>query len=286
MTDHLISAVPVPFTADGALDESAFEKVLATLEPHVDAVLVAGTTGEFPALDDDERVGAFRTAVAVLGAPRVIAHVGHASSRQVLRVSAAARELGVDRLALLNPYYLPTDDAGTVAFFAALSAEHADADLYGYFFPERTGAVVPVDVVAQVLALPGMAGMKLSGGASTLLAEHLAVARPGQSVWSGDDATFGKVLAAGGTGVVSGVSALFPQTFGALRRALVEGDATEAERLQAVVERVVGLTGPSVARLKTGLSLRTGSPWAARMAQPAVGPELRDEIAAAVAEHA
>lgn len=286
MTDHLISAVPVPFTPDGAIDDAAFTSVLSTLDPHVDAVLVAGTTGEFPALDDDERLGAFRAATSVLGAARVIAHVGHSSSRQVLRLAAATRELGVDRLALLSPYYLPTDDTGTVEFFAALSREHSDAELYGYFFPERTGATVPVGVVADVLALPGMAGMKLSGGASLRLEEHLAVRRPGQAAWSGDDATFGRVLAAGGTGVVSGVSSLFPATFGALRTALVDRDAAEADRLQGVVERLVPLVGPSVARLKTGLALRTGSPWAARMALPAVPAELREAIASAVADHA
>ncbi|WP_298993094.1 dihydrodipicolinate synthase family protein [uncultured Pseudokineococcus sp.] len=285
MTDHLVSAVPVPFTPDGALDGDAYTGVLRDLEPHVDAVLVAGTTGEFPALDDDERLEVFRVAVDVLGAPRVIAHVGHGSSHQVLRLAAATRDLGVDRLALLSPYYLPTDDAGTVDFFAALSKEQGDAELYGYFFPERTGAVVPVDVVGEVLALPGLAGMKLSGGASAQLHEHLAVRRPGQAVWSGDDATFGRVLAAGGTGVVSGVSSLFPATFGALRTALVTGDTAEADRLQAVVERLVGLVGPSVARLKTGLALRTGAPWAARMAQPAVPADLRADIAGAVAEH-
>ena len=285
MTDHLISAVPVPFTPDGSLDDAAFTSVLSALDPYVDAVLVAGTTGEFPALDDDERLSAFRSAAAVLGAQRVIAHVGHASSHQVLRLAAATRELGVDRVALLSPYYLPTDDTGTVEFFAALSREHADGELYGYFFPERTGAVVPVSVVADVLALPGMAGMKLSGGASAQLQEHLAVRRPGQAVWSGDDATFGRVLAAGGTGVVSGVSSLFPATFGALRTALVGGDSAEADRLQGVVEHLVALVGPSIARLKTGLALRTGSPWAVRMAQPAVPADLREAIATAVSDH-
>lgn len=49
MTDRLISAVPVPFTRKGEVDRPALEWTLAGLVSHVDGVLMAGTTGEFPA---------------------------------------------------------------------------------------------------------------------------------------------------------------------------------------------------------------------------------------------
>lgn len=285
MTDRLISAVPVPFTTDGSLDLPTLEATYASLEPHVDSVLVAGTTGEFPALDDDERLAAFEAAVSVFGAPRVIAHVGHASSHQLLRLADRTRALGVDRLAALSPYYLPSDDAGVLAFYAALSEAHGDAEIYPYLFPERTGADVSPEVLGEVMRLPGMSGVKLSGTAAARLTEYLAVTQSGQAVWSGDDATFGAVLQAGGHGVVSGCSSVFPATFAALGTALAAGDEAEIARRQESVVEVVGLVGPSITRLKVGLAARDGAPWASRMSLPGVDADLRDRILQAVAVH-
>lgn len=285
MSAQIISAVPVPFTEDSTLDLPQFERALRAIDEHVDGVLIAGTTGEFPALDDDERVELFRVAAEVLGAGRVVAHLGHASTRQVLRLAAATSALGISRFALLSPYYLPTDDDGVVAFFRSLTEAFPQAQVYAYLFPERTGMDVPVDVLRRVLALPGMVGVKLSGGAAARLTEYATALREGQELYSGDDATLPQVLVQGGTGVVSGVSSAFPETFSTLARALDAGDDEAAQRAQAAVQEVVHLTGPTVTRLKVAMAARTGAPWASRMALPAVDANLRGQIEAAVAQH-
>jgi 4-hydroxy-tetrahydrodipicolinate synthase len=285
MTGQIISAVPTPFRPSGDLDMPAFEDVLRSLEGHVDGVLVAGTTGEFPALEDEERVELFRCAADVLGAQRVIAHLGHASSRQVLGLAEAAMPLGITRFALLTPYYLPTDDDGVVAFFRELTGAALGMRVYAYLFPDRTGIDVPVEVLGRIMQLPGMAGVKLSGGAATRLPEYAPTLRDGQELYSGNDATLPWVLAQGGTGVVSGVSAAFPQTFASLGRALGNGHRSAGEELQATAERLVALTGSTVARLKAALAARSGAPWASRMSQPRVDTVLRAAIEEAVAQH-
>lgn len=285
MTAQIISAVPVPFTTDGGLDLPEFEAALRAIDAHVDGVLIAGTTGEFPALDDSERVELFRQAAAVLGSERVIAHLGHGSTRQVLRLAEATAAEGITRFALLSPYYLPTDDDGVVAFYRALTEAYPHASVYAYLFPERTGMDVSVDVLRRILELPGMVGVKLSGGATTRLSEYAAVLPEGQELYSGDDSTLPFVLAEGGTGIVSGVSSAFPETFSALVRALETGDADAIERAQAAAVCVVGLAGPTITRLKAALAARSGAAWASRMALPVVDAELHSQIAAAVAQH-
>ncbi len=284
MTARIISAVPTPFTPTGDLDLAAYDAALAAIAPHVGGALVAGTTGEFPALDDDERVELFRRSVDMLGTERVIAHLGHGSSRQVLRLADAVAALGIRRLTLLSPYYLPTDDDGVVTFFRSLTEAHPQAEVYAYLFPERTGMVVQPEVFARVMALSGMVGAKLSGGAAARLPEYAAVLGEGQELYSGDDATLPAVLAAGGTGVVSGVSSAFPETFAALARALDAGDPA-ADGLQRVVQEIVPLVGPTVPRLKAAMAARDGAAWASRMALPAVDDATRAAIGDAVAAH-
>lgn len=282
MKPQVISALPVPFTTDGEVDLAAYEEMLQRIEPHVAGALVAGTTAEFPALEDEERVDLFRRAVQQLGADRVIAHVGHGSGRQVLRVADRAAELGITRMALLTPYYLPTDDDGVVAFFETLTTAHPEAEVYAYLFPERTGMAIGADVLSRVMRLPGMRGVKLSGGAAAELTTLHRALQDGQEIYSGDDSTLPFVMAQGGHGVVSGVSSAFPETFAALTSALESGDQTAIDRAQQAARAVVALTGPTVTRLKVAQHARTGFPWASRMALPAVAPELHRQIVEAV----
>src|SRR5699024_1816116 len=147
MTAQIITACPVPFTESGEVDASAYTAAMEAIHPHVHGALIAGTTGEFPALEDDERIELFRLAVQVLGPKRVVAHLGHGSTRQVLRLAERTEALGITRFALLTPYYLPTDDVGVVAFFEALTSRYPNASIYPYLFPERTGMDIPVPVL-------------------------------------------------------------------------------------------------------------------------------------------
>jgi hypothetical protein len=141
----------------------------------------------------------------------------------VLRLAEAAAPLGITRFALLTPYYLPTDDEGVLTWFRTVTEALPGARGYAYLFPERTGLDVAPDVLRRIMALPGMAGVKLSGGAAARLDEYAPCLSEGQELYSGDDATLPWVLEKGGAGVVSGVSAAFPQPFAALARALDAG---------------------------------------------------------------
>jgi 4-hydroxy-tetrahydrodipicolinate synthase len=284
MPTQIVSAVPVPFTEEGAVDIAEYEATLRSVDEHVHGVLVAGTTGEFPALDDDERVELFRRAADVLGKERVIAHLGHASTRQVLRLADATAATGITRFALLTPYYLPADDDGVRAFFGSLTEAHPEASVYAYVFPERTGMDISVDLLRDVMKLPGMVGVKLSGDAAERLPEYAEALHDGQELYSGDDGSLPFVRDHGGAGIVSGVSSAFPATLAGLARALDEGDADGARAVQENVRRLVGLVGPTIPRLKVALAARTGAEWACRMPLPAVSARLREEIGQAVAE--
>lgn len=285
MTARVIAAIPVPFTENGDLDLPEYEKTLLRMNDHVHGALIAGTTGEFPALDDDERLQLFRNAAQILGPDRVIAHLGQPSLRQVLRLADHTAEAGISRFALLSPYYLPSDDDGVVAFFRGLTESHRDAEVYAYLFPERTGMDVTVDTLRRVMALPGMRGAKLSGSAAAQLPAYGAALRADQELFSGDDSALPWVMAHGGTGVVSGVSSAFPELFSTLVTALDTGDPATIDAAQAAVTDVVGLTGPTIPRLKLALAARTGAPWAHRMALPAVDDRTATAIRAAVAQY-
>ena len=279
MTAQIVSALPIPFNGDGAIDWDAFDALLTRVSPHVHAALVAGTTGEFPALDDDERQEAFYRACRVLGAPRVIAHIGHASLHQVVRVGRAAAALGITRMATLTPYYLPADDDAVIEFYRGVTNALPGIDHYVYLFPERTGIVVSPAAFHEIMALPGVRGAKLSGAATDLLVQYIAELQPGQELYSGDDSTLPTVLREGGTGVVSGVSAAYPETFARLAAALDDDvDGADAASLQTTVQTLVALTGPSIIRLKAAVSGNVPGGWDSRMSMASIDPTLHGEL--------
>ena len=127
----LLCAVPVPFENCGDLDVKGQETLLRHLKGlGVPRVLVSGTTGEFTALDDDERAAVLSAALTVFGADAVYAHVGAAAARQAERLTAQAVALGARRLAAITPFYLPADPAALMDYYRRLAAVAGDARIY------------------------------------------------------------------------------------------------------------------------------------------------------------
>lgn len=279
--ERVVAAIPTPFDEDLTLDRQAFIDLLLELEPEVDSVLVAGTTGEFLALEDDERLALVADALAVFGPTRTIAHVGAASSRQVHRLLDATAAVGVQRLALLTPYYVPLDQAALLAWYVSAAQQLDGRVLYAYLFPERTGVTVQPVTIAEILGLEGVGGLKASGAAAQRLDDWVALSRPGQSVWSGDDGDLAGVLGHGATGIVSGTAAAFPQMFGRLRRSVIADEAIPPE-LGARVDEAVAAAGASLDLLHTALARRTGSAWTSRLPGSIATPTQLERLGALI----
>ena len=79
----VVAAMPTPFDDEEELDLPA----VAVLAKHLvgagcNALFVGGTTGEFPALTNEERVQLIESSAEAVGPERIMAHVGSASAGQ------------------------------------------------------------------------------------------------------------------------------------------------------------------------------------------------------------
>jgi 4-hydroxy-tetrahydrodipicolinate synthase len=272
----VLSAVPTLFGAEGELDPGANRALYGLVNGLVDGLFVAGTTGEFPALEDAERLSLFELALAEAGPDRVIAHIGAPDARHAARLARAAVALGATRIAAITPYYLPARPDELAGHYRRIRDAVPGPELYAYIFPERTGLNVPPPLFAEVAGLAGLAGAKVSGSASAELAGYVAAA-PGLRIFSGNDASPWDSMRTGAAGVISGRSSAYPEVFAALQH-----DEAEQERL----DRVVAL-GASIGRLKHALQARgLASSPAARMTVDPPDPGLAVAIAAEVAASA
>ena len=270
-------AVPTLFGSDGEVDLDANLALYKHVAGLLDGLFVAGTTGEFPALDDTERLSLIELALAAAGPDRVIAHVGTPDARHAARLARSAAALGATRLAAITPFYLPARPDELAAHFAQVRDAASDLQLYAYIFPERTGLRVPPELFAAAAAAAELDGAKLSGSAAADLAGYVAAA-PGLRMFSGDDSNPAATMRAGGAGVISGRSSAYPEVYAALK----SDDPEAAARGQLAVDRIVAL-GASIGRLKYALQLRGLGGTTARMTVDPPDTALSEAIAAEVA---
>ncbi|MGA3323969.1 MAG: dihydrodipicolinate synthase family protein [Terriglobia bacterium] len=90
------------------LDEESTARHWDWLITHqkADGLVIAGTSGEFIALTDEERIRAFRLAPSVVrGRVPVIFGSGHYSTKLTIKLSEEAQKCGADALIVILPYY-------------------------------------------------------------------------------------------------------------------------------------------------------------------------------------
>jgi 4-hydroxy-tetrahydrodipicolinate synthase len=252
---EIIVAAPIAFDRDGALHldstRTVFRRIAAS---GVDGALIAGTTGEFVALSEEERGQILQVGVEEFSGLRCIAHVGAASAYEIRRLIQQARDLGITEIATLTPYYLPANDVEMINFFTEVADAADGLSLYLYLFTARTANRVSPELLTRLAQLPNVAGAKVSGeDVSTITAYRAAV--PDEFViYTGNDRDLGRIVEAGGQGVVSGVASAIPQPFVSMARLVSEGgDAARIAELQEVIDRGAALIGATIARTKAAL---------------------------------
>ena len=151
----IFAAVPTLFGPGGELDLDANRALHKFVAGLVDGLFVAGTTGEFPALEDAERLSLIELALAEAGSDRVIAHIGAPDARHAGRLAQAAVALGATRIAAITPYFLLARPDELIAHYRAIRDAASGPEFYAYIFPERTGLPVSPTLFARVAEAAG-----------------------------------------------------------------------------------------------------------------------------------
>jgi 4-hydroxy-tetrahydrodipicolinate synthase len=248
----------VPFETNGDLDVEGQKTLLRHLKvTGIGGVFISGTTGEFTALDDDERAVVLSAALEVYGADAVYVHVGAAAARQAERLTAQAITVGAQRLAAITPFYLPAGPTALIDYYRRLDAVAGDARMYVYLYTARTGNTVTPDQLAELATIPSVVGAKISGEPTSRVLQYVRAVPDDFEVYSGNDIEFGDFVRAGGTGAVSGVSSVFPRPFLELADALKRSDDQAATGAQDRIDQAVeAVGGADIALLKAALALQ------------------------------
>lgn len=226
------TALVTPFLG-GKINYPMMEQLLRRqIEAGIQAVVIAGTTGESPTLSDNEKVTLFHRCKAFAGDKcLIIAGTGSNSTDHAVELSIAAEEAGADALLVVTPYYNKATADGLYAHF--LSIAHAvSIPIILYNVPSRTGVDIPVSVYKRLSRVPNIVGVKEASSDITKISRIRLACGPDFSIWSGNDDQIVPVIASGGSGVISVLSNLYPEETEALCHSALSGDFETAAELQ------------------------------------------------------
>jgi 4-hydroxy-tetrahydrodipicolinate synthase len=220
-----------PFDEAGAVDHQRARALARHLaEQGSDTLVVAGTTGESPTLDDQEKLALFKTVIDAVGEKqtRVVAGTGTYDTSHSVELTRRAAELGADGVLAVTPYYNKPSQGGLIAHFTAIADVGLPVMLYN--IPGRTSRIIEVDTLVELASHPHIvavmdAVMDLEFTSSTI---NLL---PSFAVYSGQDSLTLPMMSVGAVGVVSVVAHLAGPTVKAMLKAAVADDYEEARRL-------------------------------------------------------
>src|SRR5665213_1866393 len=156
MLGRVITAIVTPFRSDGAVDFDAFQRLAEHLVDNgSDGIVVAGTTGESPTLEDGERLDLIRAGVEAVGdRATVIAGTGTYSTAHSVHLTAQAHELGAHAFLIVTPYYNKPPPRGVVAHFEAVAGA-TDRPVIVYNIPSRVVINIEPETMTRLAEIDG-----------------------------------------------------------------------------------------------------------------------------------
>lgn len=250
-------ALVTPFRSD-AIDERALASLI---ELHItsgtSAIVPCGTTGESATLSHEEHDRVIELTVqAARGRIPVIAGTGSNNTREAIRLTKHAKEVGADAALLISPYYNKPTQRGLYLHFQAV-AEAVNLPLVLYNIPSRTAVNIEPETFAQLAEIPNIVGVKESSGNLEQMSRVLQLTKGKFTLLSGDDALTLPVLAIGGTGVISVAANLVPRDMADMVEAFQAGRHEDAiqrhQRLLPLVKALFLETNPIPAKTAMGM---------------------------------
>jgi 4-hydroxy-tetrahydrodipicolinate synthase len=245
-----------PFDDSGQVDhQRAWDLARHLAEQGSDCLVVAGTTGESPTLDDGEKVALFKTVIDAVAAKKtkVVAGTGTYDTAHSVMLTERAAELGADGVLAVTPYYNKPSQAGLIAHFNAIADVGVPVMLYN--IPGRTSRLIEIETLVRLASHPSIVAVKDAVGDLDFTSATVNQA-PGFPVYSGDDSRTLPMMAVGAVGVVSVISHLAGPTVKAMLKAAAAGDYDEARRLHHLLLPLqqACFSEPSPAPVKGALS--------------------------------
>jgi len=271
----VVTAMVTVFDEDLEVDLSANARLARHLvDRGTEGLVVAGTTGESPTLDDREKVALLEAVLGEVGDDvPVVLGTGSNDTRHTVSLTAAAKDAGASGALVVTPYYNKPNPAGIRAHYEAVCEASPDFPIILYNIPARVVLNLSPEFLAELGRIPGIVAVKQANDDQIEPIEGL-------DLLAGNDTGFLRVLQADGVGGVLVASHVIGEQMGRVRDLLEGGNGEEAEALNRRLEPAYRAMSVTVNPIPVKAALDMAGICSGRVRLPLVEatPEERAEI--------
>ena len=206
------TALVTPFTDTGVNYDELKKLIDFQIMQGADAIIICGTTGESSTMSLDEKKQVIKFTVEnVHNRIPIIAGTGGNNTKEVILLSQYAKNVGVNGILIVTPYYNKTTQNGLIEHYSKIAESVSPLPIILYNVPSRTGLNIEPDTCYALSKIPNIVGIKEASGNISQVAKIANLCGNELYIYSGNDDQTLPILSLGGIGVVSVLSNIAPK---------------------------------------------------------------------------
>ena len=230
----IIPPILTPMNEDESLNlQELRNQVDRLLAGGVHGLFAFGTNGEGYILSENEKYEVLEAMIdQVKGRVPVYAGTGCISTRDTIRQSVQAEQMGADVLSIITPSFGAASQKELYDHYVAV-AKHVNIPIILYNIPPRTGnRLLPETVRDLIRDVDVIVGAKDSSGDIENLKAYIRLTREldkDAAILAGNDGAILTCLREGGSGGIAGRANIWPRTLASIYDKFVAGDLEGAQ---------------------------------------------------------
>ncbi|MFT5916485.1 MAG: 4-hydroxy-tetrahydrodipicolinate synthase [Bacteroidia bacterium] len=224
-------ALVTPFDSDGKVDFVGLEKLLEHVSPHLDYLVVNGTTAESPTLSASERIAILEFVQQNNPSKLpIVFGMGANNTQALISEIQQANFDGIDAILSVSPYYSKPTQEGIFQHYKVV-ADTSPVPIILYNVPPRTGSKMDAETTIRLSNHQNIVAIKEASGDLVQCATIRKQAPKDFLLISGDDLLTIPLVSLGGSGVISVIANAFPEQFASYVNHTLNGDFAKANEL-------------------------------------------------------
>ena len=223
-------ALVTPFNADGTIDFDGLTRLVELqISGGTDFLVVQGTTGESPVLNQEEKMQVLQHVMDInqRQLPVVYGLGGNNTAEVCDKIKLLPN--GVDGLLSVSPYYNKPLQAGIISHYKAI-ARCTELPIILYNVPGRTSSNVSAATTLELAKIRNIVAMKEASGDFDQIMEILKNKPKDFTVLSGDDAITMPLISMGVGGVISVIANALPERFSSMVNRTLNNEMYHAKK--------------------------------------------------------
>jgi len=234
MIEGIFAPIPTPFVDEEIAYDKLEENLAKWGETGLAGVVVLGSNGEQPYVDEDEKVELWAFSRKKFPKEKmVIAGTGCESTRATIRLTKKAADVGVDAALVITPHYFKSSmkEPALEKFYCDV-ADSSPIPILLYNMPANTGLNLPASLVKKLSSHPNIAGIKDSSGNIVQISEVIRDVPDDFSVFAGSASFLLPALVMGAKGGTLASANVVPDLCVKIYTLVKEGKIQEAREIQ------------------------------------------------------